>query len=347
MKCSEASKWLVAYLDHELTPAEQASIQAHLERCETCQWELATLAALRGRVSQFLRSRAAQAAPSPQAWNRLQARLARQARPSLSRFPASLLRPVQDVSGFRQTLAGGATMKRGLAFTALVAVLVALAAVAFVPSVRAQVAELLPLRWFRFGGPGGGGEVSIGGVVEFTPLRPAYLPEGFQAMAIGLNPEVASLNYWNSATNQILMIDQQLTSTKSLPPGTRVTVNGEPAVLITGLEGKVSFVSLPPTPAASMAGPTEPGHPVPGVVAVMGSTTITTTPDGSEESLPREPVAVSSSETVSYTDGRQLIWYVGDIRVSILSNLPLEEMLKVAESMVPAEAEESPVEPHP
>ncbi|MGC8839091.1 MAG: zf-HC2 domain-containing protein [Anaerolineae bacterium] len=323
MKCPEVTQLLVAYLDNELTLYERASVQKHLERCEACQQELAALAALRSRVSRFLRVRAAQAVPSPQAWSCLQEKLARQASPLLPWFPASLQCLTQNIGRIHQTLTGGAKMmKRGLAFTILVAVLVALAAVAFVPSVRAQVGDLLPFRWFRFGGPGGGVEVSVPGVVEFTPLRPAYLPEGFQAMAVGLNPEVASLNYWNSATNQILMIDQQLVSTKSLPSGTKVTVKGEPAVLITGLEGSVAFVSLPPTPAA----PTRPDQ---------------DEPRPAQETSPLEPVTASSAETISYTDGKQLIWYVGNVRVSILSNLPVEEMLKVAESMVPAE-----VEPH-
>lgn len=208
-------------------------------------------------------------------------------------------------------------MKKGFALTAVVVLVIALSVVAFVPAVRAQVGELL--RWFRFESPAGGGEVSIPGSGEFTPLRPAYLPPGFQSMAVGLNPEAASLSYWNSTTNQILIIDQRRLSSDedgSLPPGTRMTVNGQPAVLITGLEGSISFVSIPPTPSALVPTPAEPNQVV-----------------------PLEPGSVSA-ETVSYTDGKQLIWYVGDFRIEVLSNLPLEEMLRVAESMVPAEAEE-------
>lgn len=207
-------------------------------------------------------------------------------------------------------------MRKGFALATSVALVIALGTVVFVPSVRAQVGEFL--RWFRFESPAGGGEVSIIGSTEFTPLRPTYLPAGFQAMAIGLNPEEASLNYWNSTTNQILIIDQQRLSSAgtSLPPGMSVTVNGQPAVLITGLEGSVTFVSLPPTPSAPI-----------------------TPPADSEQVMPLEPIT-APAETVSYTDGRQLVWYAGDIRIQMLSNLPEEEMLKIAESMAPAETGE-------
>lgn len=207
-------------------------------------------------------------------------------------------------------------MKKGLAFTAIAALVIALAVMAFVPAVRAQVGELL--RWFRFESPAGGGEVSIPGSVEFTPLRPTYLPAGFQAMAVGLNPEAASLNYWNSSTNQILIIDElRVSSDRSLPPGRKVTVNGQPAVLITGLKGDISFVFLPPTASAPI-----------------------TPPADSDQIVPLEPVPASETvETVSYKDGRQLIWLIGDVEVRMLSNLPEEEMIKIAESMAPAEEE--------
>jgi len=315
MKCQEMSELLVAYLDGEVSPSERTLIQVHLAGCDACQEELAVLSALQSRVSQFLQVRAAQAAPSLQAWSSLQARLAREARPSLSWLPTWLQRLAPGVGRINQIFEGGITMKKGFAFATLVALMIAFGTVAFVPSVQAQVKELF--RWFRFESPAGG-EVSIIGSTEFTPLRPTYLPAGFQAMAIGLNPEAASLNYWNSTTNQILIIDQQRLSSAgtSLPPGMSVTVNGQPAVLITGLEGSVTFVSLPPTPSAPI-----------------------TPPADSEQVMPLEPIT-APAEIVSYTDGRQLIWCAGDIRIEMFSNLPEEEMLKIAESMAPAETGE-------
>jgi len=338
MTCQEVNKLLVAYLDHEVTPSERALIQAHLAGCDACQRELAALSALQSRISRSLQVRAAQAVPSPQVWSRLRARLAREARPSPSWLPTWLhrLAPGGTLSlskgvGHINQILGGVMMKKRLALVAIAALLIVLGTAGFVPSVRAQVGELL--RWFRFESPAGGEEVSvpssvasIPGSVEFTPLRPAYLPDGFEAMAVGLNPEAASLNYWNSATHQILIIDERLSSPdddRSLPAGANVTVNGQPAVLITGLEGQVSFVSIPPTPSAPVASPSGPDQ----VVAL-------------------EP-GVGSAETVSYTDGKQLIWYTGNIRIEMLSNLPEEEMLRIAMSMVPAEAGEGPTESNP
>ena len=85
MNCREVQERLVAYLDGEVAPSERELIQAHLAGCEVCRKELAALSATRSRVSRFLQMKAAQAAPSPQAWSRLQARLAEEARPSRQR----------------------------------------------------------------------------------------------------------------------------------------------------------------------------------------------------------------------------------------------------------------------
>lgn len=326
MNCQEVNRLLVAYLDNEVTPSEWVLIRAHLAECGICQEELAKLSALQSRVSQFLQARATQVAPSPQAWSRLRARQAgacpernrREARPSPSWLPKWLQRPAPGVGRINRIYEGGITMKKGFALTAVVALVIALSIIAFSPSVRAQVGELL--RWFRFASPAGGGEVSIPGSVGFTPLRPAYLPEGFQAMAVGLNPEAASLNYWNSATNQILIIDEWLVpdGDKSLPSGTHITVKGQPAVLITGLEGKVDFGLLSPAPSTPVA-----------------------TPASSDSVAPLEPGG-ANSETVTYTDGKQLVWHAGNVRIEMVSNLSAEEMLKIAESMIPAEMGEGP-----
>ena len=76
MKCQEVNELLVVYSDDEVGPSERTLIQAHLAGCDLCQKKLAALSATQGCVSRSLRVRAAQAAPSPQAWSRLQARLA-------------------------------------------------------------------------------------------------------------------------------------------------------------------------------------------------------------------------------------------------------------------------------
>ena len=227
-------------------------------------------------------------------------------------------------------------MKKGFAFAAIVVVMIAVGIVTLVPSARAQVERQL-LRWFRFEGPMGA-SVSVVGSAGFTPLRPTYLPAGFQSMAVGFNNESASLSYWNSATNQILVIDEWLTYSddRPLPAGAEVTVNGQQAALITGLEGSVTLTLLSPTP--------EPLHSesparVEGSVSVKVPYPTPTIVSDSSDQATLVPVSPNhlQAETVSYTDGRRLVWYVGNIRIEMLSNLPAEEMLKIAESMVPAE----------
>lgn len=141
MKCQEVSELLVAYLDGEVTPSERTLIQAHLAGCDACQEELAVLSALQSRVSQFLQIRAAQAAPSPQAWSRLQARLAGEARP-----PSWLQRLAPGVGRINQIFEGGLTVKKGFVLAAIAALVIGISTVGFVPSVRAQVAA-----WLGFG----------------------------------------------------------------------------------------------------------------------------------------------------------------------------------------------------
>ncbi len=129
MKCQEVQKLLVAYLDGEITPSERKLIQAHLAGCAVCQQQVAALAATSSRLGQALLRRGARAAPSPQAWSRLEARLAREAHPAPSRLRVWLAHLAPMASrAFTLIFSGGVTMRKRLVFAALVAVL-AMAAV--------------------------------------------------------------------------------------------------------------------------------------------------------------------------------------------------------------------------
>lgn len=128
MKCQEVSELLVAYLDGEVTPSERTLIQAHLAECNFCRKELTALSATQRCVSQSLQVKTAQAAPSPQAWSRLQARLAGEARPSLSWLPTWLQRLAPGVGRTTQIFQGGLTMKKGFAALAAIALVVVLTA---------------------------------------------------------------------------------------------------------------------------------------------------------------------------------------------------------------------------
>ncbi|HEX2696272.1 MAG TPA: zf-HC2 domain-containing protein [Anaerolineales bacterium] len=79
MKCEQVQSLLVAYLDGEVTPSERTLIQAHLSNCTVCQQELNLLSTARSRVRSMLQRRAVHAAPSAEAWNRLEARLTHKA----------------------------------------------------------------------------------------------------------------------------------------------------------------------------------------------------------------------------------------------------------------------------
>lgn len=93
MNCREIQRSLTFYLDRETASSEKHVIQQHLAGCLTCQKELADLAATQQSARQALQGLFAYAEPSPQMWNRLQARMAEDARPSLSKqvvWPFSL-----------------------------------------------------------------------------------------------------------------------------------------------------------------------------------------------------------------------------------------------------------------
>lgn len=294
MRCQEVKELLVAYLDNEVTPSEQTLIRAHLAGCDACQQKLAALSALQSHVSQSLKVRAAQVAPSPQAWSRLQARLAREAHPSWFQRPAMAVRRARQVfqPGERMTL------KQGFLW-ALVAVLVITAGtMAFVPSVRAQVGEAIA-QWFRSEVRSGRLEIrrmpSPG--VDFTPLHPTYLPgspmctmeDDGKGKAGAFRQAYAGKDWF------VDIIQTKSPADRSLPTGWGVSVNGQPGVLNTGLQGKFEF-----TPRFEVQGDL-------------------------------------CSSVYIYTNGKQLTWYVSDIKVVMLSNLADEEMLKIAQSMMPLE----------
>ncbi len=291
MKCQEVNELLVAYLDNEVTPSERTLIRAHLTGCDACQQELASLSALQSRVSQFLKVRTAQVAPSPQAWSHLQARLAGEARPSWFQRPALAVRRVGRAFQPRERMA----LKQGFLW-ALVAVLIITAGtMAFVPSVRAQVGEAIA-QWFRPEVRSGRFEIrrmpSPG--VDFTPLYPTYLPtrpmctmEDEGKGKAGAFRQVYAGKDWF-----VDIIQTQSPADRSLPTGWEVSVNGQPGVLNTGLQGKFEF-----TPRFEVQGD-------------------------------------ACSSVYIYPNGKQLTWYVGDIKVVMLSNLADEEMLKIAQSMM-------------
>ena len=300
MNCQQTKELLTAYLDNEINPSERRLMQAHLAGCESCQRDLALLSQTRNLVSQSLNIRAAQTAPSPQALSRLQARLADEAQRPQSRLMACFKRSAPFAFRVQPNSQGKLTMKTKFALLALGLLLVSAATVAFVPPVRAQVAQLFV--------------TIVSGPVN-TPLNklPGYLPE-FGSPPIAGSGAAQSVDQSSAQNGKFEDIYQKgdwfLVFTKSgisnggstLPEGQATTVNGQPGVRNTGLSGQYRQ-DLPDTTGA------------------VGQ-------NGNPVNL--QPI------TINYTNANKLTWIVGNTKYEMLSNLSVDELLKIATELVPA-----------
>jgi anti-sigma factor RsiW len=72
MNCTQVSEILTAYLDNEVTPEERQEIEAHLAGCPRCRKELEELKSAQKILRRALKSRAADADPSPQSWSQFE-----------------------------------------------------------------------------------------------------------------------------------------------------------------------------------------------------------------------------------------------------------------------------------
>ena len=72
MDCKQVSELLTAYLDNEVTPEEREQIEAHLIICQRCRKELEELKSAQKTLRNVLKSRAADADPSPQSWSQFE-----------------------------------------------------------------------------------------------------------------------------------------------------------------------------------------------------------------------------------------------------------------------------------
>ncbi len=293
MNCREVNELLVAYLDGEVTPSEREMIAAHLAECASCREEMYRLMQMQRRLSRSLKAMAADVSPSPQAWSHLQARLTKRAPQEL--WPQRLAPDVwHKLTKVCLMIKGEILTKHKLAVAVVTTLVLAITIMASIPTVRSQAGEWVARR-FHIEFLGGevalerfhieflGGEVALemsGPSVEFSPLQPTYLPAVLQGSGGGIVAEIddgsefIELKY--SKDERFISITQtKAPADKPLPAGQEVTVNGQPAVLVTGI------------------------------------------------------------------DGKRLTCYSGEVKVELLSNLSVEEMLKVAESMAVAEAGES------
>ncbi len=75
MNCKDIYELLIAYLDGEVSMEERANIEAHLHRCPQCRAELEELSATQSGLRNALKVTSEEVSPSPQAWEKVQARL--------------------------------------------------------------------------------------------------------------------------------------------------------------------------------------------------------------------------------------------------------------------------------
>ena len=362
MKCREVKKALVAYLDGEVMPSERTLMEAHLAGCASCEKELSALGSSRGQVTDSLKTMAAQAAPSQQAWSHLQARIAENAG-GAKKHTHSLRK-------------GDRPMKRRwrIALGTAGAVVLAAAVVAAVPTSRAAAGDFFAEVF----------NIEAGPIAEL-----GYLPVGFEsgpvvvagsASIVGApgedsqQPQQQEQALYKNG-DQFLLVKTSNDGGEPLPQGQAAAVNGVAAVLTTGLsgswdglpapaDGEVVSVSgsaqiapagagegqlVPITPGAGGAtlapasggvgvAPASGEQPVTIVVGSDGSVVSESgisvsegTPGGAATVVGGTPPDMPS---ITYKDANALTWIVNGTRVEILSNLPVAELQKIAEGLV-------------
>jgi hypothetical protein len=168
--------------------------------------------------------------------------------------------------------------------------------------------------------------------LKYQVLQPGYLPVGFGNQTIAKFGEITEILY--KTDNQFLILTQTAAAEgESLPDGEVATVNGQPAVLNKGISG--SYRELP----GGM-------HPLDGggVVIIPDGTSSSSADDGAAPSdgqthssgVVSQSAATEQPLTFDYTDAVKLTFITSNTKIELLSNLPVEEILKIAEGLVPA-----------
>jgi len=236
--------------------------------------------------------------------------------------------------GVGRFLERGMTMKKALAFAAIAVLVIAIGSVALVPSVRAQLGKIIadPARfyllfWTRSGTVSGTVTVTLSvpeEFTEFTPFHPTYLPADLSSWPsfktrTSDEPEPEFLEMTYNSVNQFLIITQsKAAADRALPAGRELIVTGQPATLVTGLEGTFAGYNRSTRIYCMTQGSTQ-------------EETVVITLSG------QPPIGHRVS--IDYTNGKRLTWYADDVKVVMLSNLSEREMLKIAESLAPVEQE--------
>jgi len=281
MNCRDVREFMVLYMEGEVAPSERRMLEAHLRDCKTCAEEMARLSETRQRLSAALRAMAAEASPSPRAWEGIRRRLDRGEGKLLpGRWPFSLkLNPAAAVAILLIFLAG---------------------ILAITPSVRAQIGQSI-IRWVPLKKPEFRFEIRIPSTRTEAPrpMGSGYLPESILAQKGNItlvylrDDGSLSLFFGNPERLWVCILQSKEPSggAQSLPAGKQVKVKGEEAVLL----------------------------------------------DARSEDLANLlPFKISGKRA-----GRiaRLVWDSEGFRFEAFSNLPEEELLKVAETMKPVDVD--------
>ncbi len=194
---------------------------------------------------------------------------------------------------------GKLALKQGGILAAIGVLLVIVGALVFIPSIKVQ-AEGIIAQWLHLKAPAGSPKFKIilpSSELDFNPLYPTYLPSGLIYTVEGGVRGAKAFRQVYGGKDWFVEIVQLKASAYKPLP------SGQ----------KVSINELPATLKTGLQGKFKP------------------IPDFKMEGhglfLP----------VYSYVNGKQLTWYVGEIKVEMLSNLSVEEMLKIAKSMKPQE----------
>jgi hypothetical protein len=244
-----------------------------------------------------------------------------------------------------------------IVYGTIAAVVLAVAIIAGVPSTRAAAGDFFAAVFH----------------IDIKPLELGYLPEGFEPGPVfqtgsvemaapgtdgsgtAASPQIAEQREQSLYQNgdQFLLVTTEKGSQQALPAGEPAEVNGLKAVLQTGLSGTVDPTAAPPSDAVTGSaggvasstasgaaqqgeGPslqvgTGAGAVIQGSGVVIGEAAGAADPGPVTAPAGDQPPAMPVAFT--YQNAIKLTWIVNGTRVEVLSNLPLEELLKVAEGL--------------
>ena len=134
LKCRHASKLLLSYLDTELGKGKRKAVEPHSSTWHSCCKELEALSATENRIGHSFETTASKA-PSPQAWARLQQRLAADQQPKLAIFGQAKSKAKARIHIIRQGFVSQQPAWKPAVVALLVAALVAALALVISPYV--------------------------------------------------------------------------------------------------------------------------------------------------------------------------------------------------------------------